>query len=110
MKYLGPVSSPSGSRILYVSLQNQLNTTETLSSIDSLTSDDTSLTISSQTITTGDITTSDGTVLPANQTVQFRAAATVEKTNTACLTLQYTTDLSNTDSTKIFVKIVPIIE
>lgn len=110
MKYLGPLSSSlSGTRIFYVDLQQQLDTSETVSSIDTLTCNDSDVVLSSSSILSSNLTTKDGHVLPANKSISFRAGCGVSKNSVAQIDIEYTTSLSNTDSTSVFLKVVPTI-
>ena len=108
MKYLGPLSSEtSGGRTFWVDFQNQLNSNEYLSSINSIISSDTDLIISNETILTSGLTTEDSHLLPSGQAMSFYGSCIVEKTNLACITINYTTTANNSDSTKVQLKIVP---
>lgn len=109
MKYLGPISSPDSTRVFYVDCTNQLNSTELLSSINSITSSDSSVLITNISILQSGITTEDGHLLPSGQTLYFRASTTVEKTNLVCLDIDYNTSLDNRDLTRVQLKVVPII-
>lgn len=107
MKYLGPLSSAySGSRQFYCDLSNQLDGSESLSSIDTLVCSDADIILSNQTILTGDITTRDGHVLEANKSIKFRASCNTPKETVAPIIIEYSTDQGNTDSTVVYLKIV----
>lgn len=106
MKYLGPISSSSGSRRLYVDLSPQLDTSELLSTA-SIVTDNSNVTISSVSIPTSDITAKDGTILPANKTVAFRTTCSGGENILVSLIIDYTTDASNQDKTIVKLKISP---
>lgn len=106
MKYLGPLNSSSGSRRLWLDLSPQLDTSESLSTA-TVTSDNGNVTISSMSIVTSGTTTKDGTILPANQTVTFRASCSGGENMLVSLTCDYTTDANNQDKTVVKLKIAP---
>ena len=110
MKQLGPLSSSlSGTQKYFVDISPQLNTSETISSIDTMISSDSDVILSASGILSSAVTTKDGHVLPANQSIQFRAGCGVEKNSVAEITIEYSTSDSNTNSTIIYIKVVPSI-
>jgi len=110
VKYLGPLSSAySGTRLFYVDLSNQLDSSESLSTIDTLVCSDSDVILAGETILSSDLTTKDGHVLSANKSIKFRAGCAVPKETVANITIEYTTDQGNSDSTITYLKIVPSI-
>lgn len=103
---LGPISSISGSRRFFCDISPQLDTSESLSTAN-VTADNTNVSISSISISTSGITTKAGPVLPANQTVIFRASCSGSDNTLVSLTIDYTTDAGNQDKTIVKLKIAP---
>lgn len=106
MQYLGPLSSTSGSRIFYVDISPQLDTSESLSTIN-VSTDHSSISISSSTILSSDLTTKAGTTLSAGKSMSFRASCSGGSNDLASIIIDYTTDASNRDKTVVKLKLVP---
>jgi len=94
---------------MYVDCTNQLNSTEIVSSVSSITSSDSDLIISNIGILSSGLNTEDGHYLPSGQTIYFSATCTANKTSLACVDITYLTNLSHSDSTRVKVKIVEVI-
>lgn len=107
MNILGPLSSTSGSCVFYVDLSSQLDTSESLSTVNITSSDD--LSISQQGIVPNDITTKAGNVLLTNKSVYFRVSCSGGQNTIAQLTINYTTDASNQNLTLVKLKLAPTI-
>lgn len=108
--YLGPLSSISGgSRLFYVDLQNQLNIGETVTSIDAPVSSHDTLAITSGTILGSSVLTKDGHYLYSGQAVQFLASASGNFNFLGHVVISYHTNLGGSDTTLVYLKVVPSI-
>lgn len=108
--YLGPLSTISGGRrLFYVDITNQLNTNEHLVSISPLVSSHVELLITGGTIISSNVFTKDGHTLYSGDAVQFWAVASGNYNLLATVTIPYTTSYGTTDSTVVYLKLVPSI-
>lgn len=108
--YLGPLSTISGGRrLFYVDITNQLNTSEHLTSISAPVSSHIELVITGDSIISGNLTTKDGHTLYSGDAVQFWATASGNHNLLASITIPYITNFGTTDSTLVYLKLVPSI-
>lgn len=106
--YLGPLGSISGgNRKFFVDVYNQLNTNEYLSSINAPVSSRAELLITGASILSGNLTTKDGYTLYSGQCIQFWATASGNYDILATVTLSYTTNYGTTDSTLVYLRVLP---
>ena len=109
-KYLGPLSSSgTGIQIFYVDITPQLNTNELASSLNSVVSSDSRVSFSGAQLLTGNYTTIDGHVLYAYKGIKFTAIASGSANLLNTVTVDYSTDMGNENSTIVYIQVRPSI-
>lgn len=108
--YLGPLSAISGGRRqFYVDISNQLYTGEKLLQITAPVSSNTGLVITGASILNQSILTRDGHYLYSGEAISFWATASGDLNFLATVTTYYSTTLGSSDTTLVYLKVVPSI-
>lgn len=106
--YLGPLGAISGgNRQFYVDLQNQLDTSEKIASIDAPASSRDDLIITGAQILTQNILTRDGHYLYSGEAVSFWASASGNLNFLGNVVISYDTTLGSSNTTLVYLKVVP---
>lgn len=113
MPALGPLSSAlvggeRGTRLFYIDLTNQLETSELVTGTPTVESQDDAVTISDAAVNTSVIY--DGSrAISVGKAVQFRATTAEDFIGDVYVDCHYATDDSNTDTVRVTLHVIPVI-